>query len=647
MKPNQIFNSILAVLFVFPLMWASALQAASSGSIEVITTFDYPGTGNQTLPQKINDKGDVVGEFIDSNGVVRGFVRFSNGSFSAPIVDPNDTVGFTEGRGINNSGTVAGDYANGTLHSFFLSGGTFTEYDVPGAVQTNLLSIGEPIAFTGGFDPDGSGVFQAFVSVGGTLTAFSVPGALSTFAYETNNSKKLVVGYFIDSSGVLHGYFRDANDALHFPIDPSGSTATVLFGVNNKNWVVGRYADSSGVTHAAARHGAKAQERGTLMQAGLAAAQIGAVVGGVDANLASLVLQGAGAGAQMIQLKYGREQELEADKYGMKYMKLTGYDPQGAVTLQETFVRLFSNAEKNQDWMSGLFASHPPSAERVEQNKQTAQELGPGGEVGKEIYIARVKPLLDMKPAYDKYDEAMAAAQKGDIAKAKSLAIEAANLQPKEGIFQQLQGEIALNEKKPKEARAFYEKAIALNPNYFGSYLGAGVAEYRAGDKAKAEQYLTQSAKLLPTAPAAYFLGAVAKDKGDTETALKYYQAAATSNSNIGQAAAAEALRIDLPRNPGNYVASAPRVDEKGRVVAVVENRAPLPLTAIQLTPVLVDASGNIVRQAEPIKLSGTLQPGERGSVDTGIGSMDQQTFQGLRFRVDKAQAVEPPPPKQ
>jgi predicted Zn-dependent protease len=401
------------------------------------------------------------------------------------------------------------------------------------------------------------------------------------------------------------------------------------------------------IVHAAARHGAKAQERGTLMQAGLAAAQIGAVVGGVDANLASLVLQGAGAGAQMIQLKYGREQELEADKYGMKYMKLTGYDPQGAVTLQETFVRLFSNAEKNQDWMSGLFASHPPSAERVEQNKQTAQELGPGGEVGKEIYIARVKPLLNMKPAYDKYDAAMAAAQKGDIAKAKSLAIEAANLQPKEGIFQQLQGEIALNEKKPKEARAFYEKAIALNPNYFGSYLGAGVAEYRAGDKAKAEQYLTQSAKLLPTAPAAYFLGAVAKDKGDTETALKYYQAAATSNSNIGQAAAAEALRIDLPRNPGNYVATAPRVDEKGRVVAVVENRAPLPLTAIQLTPVLVDASGNIVRQAEPIKLSGTLQPGERGSVDTGIGSMDQQTFQGLRFRVDKAQAVEPPPPKQ
>jgi hypothetical protein len=250
MKPKQIIISILAVLFAFPLMGTFAQQAPNSGSIEVITTFDYPGAGNLTLPQKINERGDVVGEFIDSSGVVRAFVRFSDGSFSDPIVDPNDTVGFTEGRGINNSRTVAGDYAisDGTLHSFFLSGGTFTEYDVPGAVQTNLLSINDAASFTGGFDPDGSGIFQAFVSVGGTLTSFSVPSALSTFAYETNNSNELVVGYYIDGSGILHGYFRDANGALHFPIDPSGSTTTVLFGLNDRNWVVGRYA-SSGVTH--------------------------------------------------------------------------------------------------------------------------------------------------------------------------------------------------------------------------------------------------------------------------------------------------------------------------------------------------------------------------------------------------------------
>ena len=70
-----------------------------------------------------------------------------------------------------------------------------------------------------------------------------------TLAYEINNNKKLAVGYYIDAAGILHGYYRDSAGALHFPIDPSGSTATVLFGLNNRNWVVGRYADSAGATH--------------------------------------------------------------------------------------------------------------------------------------------------------------------------------------------------------------------------------------------------------------------------------------------------------------------------------------------------------------------------------------------------------------
>jgi len=59
----------------------------------------------------------------------------------------------------------------------------------------------------------------------------------------------LTVGYYVDASGILHGYYRDADGTLHFPIDPSGSTTTILFGDNNRNWVVGRYSDASGVTH--------------------------------------------------------------------------------------------------------------------------------------------------------------------------------------------------------------------------------------------------------------------------------------------------------------------------------------------------------------------------------------------------------------
>src|SRR5215469_13630556 len=224
MKPKRIFINILAVLFGFPLM-GYAQQAPNSGSlIQVITTFDYPGTGNLTLPQKINDPGDVVGSYIDSLGVARGFVRFSNGTFSAPIVDPNDTVGFTEGRGINNSRTVVGDYATADAnnHGFFLSGGTFTEYDIPGALSTDVFGINDFGDFTGTVSFDDV-TQQAFVSVGGTVTSFSVPAAIATLAYQINNSNRLVVGYYVDASGILHGYYRDANGALHFTIDPPGS----------------------------------------------------------------------------------------------------------------------------------------------------------------------------------------------------------------------------------------------------------------------------------------------------------------------------------------------------------------------------------------------------------------------------------------
>jgi uncharacterized membrane protein len=250
MNPKHICNSVLAVLFVFLLTGTFAVQAANSVSVEVIATFDYPGAGNSTLPQKINERGDVVGEFIDPAAVVRGFVRFSDGSFSAPIVDPNDTVGFTEGRGINNSRTVVGDYgtSDGNTHGFFLSGGTFTGFDVPGATLTILLSINNS-GDLAGTSADSSGFQQAFVVVGGTISFFSVPGVPATLAYDINDSKNLTVGYYIDASGILHGYYRDAKGALHFPIDPSGSVGTILFGANNKGWVVGRYADSSGVTH--------------------------------------------------------------------------------------------------------------------------------------------------------------------------------------------------------------------------------------------------------------------------------------------------------------------------------------------------------------------------------------------------------------
>jgi predicted Zn-dependent protease len=394
------------------------------------------------------------------------------------------------------------------------------------------------------------------------------------------------------------------------------------------------------IVHAAARHGAKAQERGTLLQGAVALATVGAAVAGSDPNIAGMFIQGAGASAALVQSKYGRDQELESDLYGTTYMKRAGYDPTGAVTLQETFVRLFDKGGKEQSWLDGLFASHPPSTERVEKNKQTAARLGPGGDLGKERYLAKIAPLMKAKPAYDKYDAAIEAMGKQDLGTAKALAAEAAGLEPREGRFQELLGEIALEQKDPKAAVGHYEKAMALNPNYFGSYLGAGIAQAKLGNQDKAFEWLTKSSKLLPTAPAAYYLGNIARDRGDRTAAMQYYQSAASSQSGFGKQAAEEFVRMDLPGNAAAYIATGGQVDPYGRVVLLLQNRSPVDLANIEVTPLLVDAAGR-ARTGSTLRVRGPLKAGEQVSVATGIAGLSPEALQALRFRIESARVAE------
>ncbi len=391
------------------------------------------------------------------------------------------------------------------------------------------------------------------------------------------------------------------------------------------------------IVHAAARHGAKAQEHGTLMQVGLLATQIGLTTSNVNQSVGTIALQGAGLGAQMLTMKYGRDNELEADHYGMLYMKRAGYDLQGAVMLQQTFVRL-SEGKGNQSWIDGLFASHPPSPERVAKNQATAAELGASdGEQGVERYLARTAEVRKMKPAYDKYDAALAAAGKKDYATARKLATEAAALLPRESQFPQLLGDLALAEKKNSEALPHYEKAMQLNDGYFGAWLGAGIAQYRLGNKVKSEEWLKKSSELLPTAPAAYFLGTMAKERGDSAKALQLFQAAAGSQSEYGQLATGEFQRMDIAQNPGNYVATAMQLDTSGRPALLLQNRSSLPLSAVEVTPFLLDANGNVAQQGQRRAITVSLPAGQTVAVDSGLGQLSAEQLGLLRFRVDAA----------
>lgn len=57
-------------------------------------------------------------------------------------------------------------------------------------------------------------------------------------------------------------------------------------------------------------------------------------------------------------------------------MVRVGYEPYGAVELQETFVRLSEGASSG--FVSVLMASHPPSQELVDKNREAAAKLPRG-----------------------------------------------------------------------------------------------------------------------------------------------------------------------------------------------------------------------------------------------------------------------------
>lgn len=387
------------------------------------------------------------------------------------------------------------------------------------------------------------------------------------------------------------------------------------------------------IVHAAARHGAKNMERGVLLQG----AMIVVGLATQDKELANLIVGSSQIGAQLISSKYGRDAESESDYYGMLYMKKAGYDPTAAVTLQEIFVRL-SEGRQN-DFITGLFASHPPSPERVEANKVTLAKLGAGGEWGKEAYAQKTAKLRATQSAYKAYDDGVKALTKGDTALATNLVKQAIASEPKEAKFQELLGDIALTQKKPQEALDFYAKAIQMQPDYFKPHVQSGIALFNMGRKAEAEPFLKRANELLPTAPGHALLGQIAEDRGQTDIALQHYQMAAGSNSEIGKQANDSAVRLDLPRNPARYIQAGVLADNGGNVFAVVQNNTNIPIGRVQLRVIKHDArSGRPISQSPPMLLHGGVAPGRRNQIAIGERVPTQQALQRYSVVIEAAE---------
>ena len=214
----------------------------------IVPSYDYPGP-RITAGEGIANNGIVVGTYV-ATGKVNGFYRTPRGRFSDTILVPNSIT--TMPRGINIAGVVCGtfvDRATTKDHGFFFDGNTYTQYDVPGAVHTDITGENDAGDFVGYYTTDPYAVI-GFINAGGVFTTFSI-GSGETFPQAINNLGQ-VAGYY---GGVDNGigFFRDADGTVTAPIAYPDAKSTLLYGLNDHGVMVGAWEDLGFKTHALVR----------------------------------------------------------------------------------------------------------------------------------------------------------------------------------------------------------------------------------------------------------------------------------------------------------------------------------------------------------------------------------------------------------
>lgn len=120
------------------------------------------------------------------------------------------------------------------------------------------------------------------------------------------------------------------------------------------------------IGHVIGRHGAEHMAKQELSQG---------LVNAADVLLTDPGSPGAGAVlsryvANMINLKYGRDDELESDRFAVKYMKESGYDPEQMIEV----MKILDKAAGGQSPPEFL-STHPNPGNRIEQLKIEIEKI--------------------------------------------------------------------------------------------------------------------------------------------------------------------------------------------------------------------------------------------------------------------------------
>jgi predicted Zn-dependent protease len=113
------------------------------------------------------------------------------------------------------------------------------------------------------------------------------------------------------------------------------------------------------VAHAVARHGSERMSHQMIVQQG--GSLLNTTLNNVDSPIPpNLALQAYGVGTNLGILSYSRKHELEADRLGLIFMAMAGYDPHEAVEFWKRMDKL-SGKEPNE-----FVSTHPSHQHRID-----------------------------------------------------------------------------------------------------------------------------------------------------------------------------------------------------------------------------------------------------------------------------------------
>lgn len=302
--------------------------------------------------------------------------------------------------------------------------------------------------------------------------------------------------------------------------------------------------------HVTARHSVQAMQRGSLLNLGLA------VLGGVTGQGGyGIAAQQAGQlAAGLLENTYSREQERESDRLGVDYLVLAGYNPQGAVQLQEYFYRKVEQGAEPM-WLAGLFRTHPFSKERMLDLKQyVAERYAPATDDPRYVYnqpsfAKSVTKLRLMQQGYALYDQARNLEENGQLPRAIAVYLQAATAAPDQALILTALGTAYLKADDLVSGQQHLSRAVQLDGQYYRSRMGLGYLLLEQEDFPLAVRELEASMALLPTLQGAYLLAGAYEGNRQVGQAIEMYRTVvkAAPTSRLGEAAAERLQELEGP----------------------------------------------------------------------------------------------------